>query len=141
MLTFNPYKTDMKKLLLLFTAFLALVSCRSEDDTDNAAFVGTWNWVSTYTKGVQTTPQSTSTTVELTFNADNTFSVKENGTVTKTGVYTLYRDITNSDHLEKLFINMAGYKIRIVDQVTETQLVLSDDEALGIQENYTKKIN
>lgn len=131
----------MKKLLLIFSALFLLVACAREDNSDNTAFVGTWNWTSTYTKGLLTTPQSTSTTIELTFNSDNTFSVKENGTVTKTGAYTLYKDVTNTDHLEKQFINMVGYKVRIVDLVDEKQLILSDDESLGIQETYSKKVN
>lgn len=129
----------MKKILFFLFAMAMLVSCGREDDLDNSEFVGTWDWVSTYTNFTETTPQSTSTAVELTFNADNTYSVKENGVVTRQGNYMLYRDITNSDHVEKLFINFSDYKIRIVDAVTNNRLELSDDEGLGILETYTKK--
>jgi hypothetical protein len=131
----------MKKLIFVFFAIIALVSCgRSEDETDNTSVVGKWNWVSTSggIANTTTTPSSTGKTIVLNLNSDNTFSYTTNGTVTSRGNYTLYKDISNLSHYEATFIKFSGSSMASIIVTQNDQLILSDDVSDGFTSIYQK---
>ena len=131
----------MKKLIIALVAFLFIFSCRGEDEIDTAFLLGNWNWIST-TVGIgniNETPNSTGKTVVLTFTADNKYSITTNGTVTSSGSFSLYKDITNTDHSEKTFISFSNDGTKILANYSDTNLELVDDNNDGLIYIYEKE--
>lgn len=131
----------MKKLIFAFFALLTLVSCsRGEDETDNTSFVGKWNWVSTSggIGGTTSTPSSTGKTVVLNLNEDNTYSITTNNTVTSSGTYNLYKDVSNLTHYEATFIQFSGVSTKPTIVIVNEQLILNDDVNDGYLSIYQK---
>lgn len=131
----------MKKLLFTFFAFIFILSCRGEDEIDTAFLLGNWNWIST-TGGIgniNETPTSTGKTIVLNFTADNKYSITTNGTVTSSGSFSLYKDITNTDHSEKTFISFSNDGTKILANYSDTNLQLVDDSNDGLIYIYEKE--
>lgn len=103
-------------------------------------FVGTWNWVSTNggLNNVNETPQNTGKTIKLTFTNDNKYNIVENGKTVNEGTYKTYLDVTNTDHVQRVFIDFSNYPDKAVRSVTSTELSLYDDSADGFNYLYTK---
>lgn len=132
----------MKKILLILFAFALLVSCRNEEEEmlKIDQFVGTWNWAAT-TGGldnINETPQNTGKTASITFTNDNKYVIKENDKIVSEGTYRTYLEITNTDHVQRVFIDFSDYPDKAVRSVTSTTLNLYDDVADGLDYYYAK---
>lgn len=132
----------MKNLLLLITAFLFIFSCRSaeEEMLDNSNYVGTWNWIKTTggLEDVNLDPVSTGKTESITFTADNNYIIKENDKVVNEGTYSLSMFNSNTDHVQRVYIDFSNYPDKLVRSVTATELHLYDDKADGFDYTYIK---
>lgn len=134
----------MKRLILLTAVLLlSLYSCRSEqdDDLDNSAYVGTWQWVSTNpgNGGPLETPETTETQATLNFTSDGSYQFTEDGQIVNQGTYKLYIDVTDTDHSEKVFIDFSGREDLMVFSITESQLILVEDKSAGKTFAYSKQ--
>ncbi|WP_434978963.1 hypothetical protein [Daejeonia sp. YH14] len=97
----------MKHLVLLFL-LLSLFSCRNEgDDLPVDECVGKWEWVSTtgITDNTYETPETTGTEKILFLNANSTYSVTWNGSVTNSGTYSIStkKDLFGGSEQKSLF--------------------------------------
>ncbi|WP_051190490.1 hypothetical protein [Kaistella palustris] len=136
----------MKKFTQALGAVLILllvfVSCstREDDQLANEPFVGTWNWVSTDGGIANThdTPESTGITRTMTFTADNHFKVMENNVTVNEGTYQITRQVTNTDHVERTFINFSDYPDLMVKSVDASDLFLAEDANDGFSYHYSK---
>lgn len=132
----------MKKIFLIIFAFVLFISCRNEQEemlkTDQ--FVGTWNWVSTNggIGNINETPSSTGKTVRIIFTNDNKYSIVENNKTINEGTYKTYLEVTNTDHVQRVFIDFSNYPDKAVRSVTPTELHLYDDVADGLNYIYSK---
>lgn len=130
----------MKKLVFILFTLLFIFSCRGDDEIDDAFLLGDWNWVSTNggIGNIHETPISTGKIVVLSFVADNKYIITTNGTVTSSGSFSLYKDITNTDHSEKTFIGFSNDGNKIIASYDETNLQLEDDANDGFIYIYQK---
>lgn len=132
----------MIKKIILLTAFLFLLfSCGTrEDETDNEQYVGVWNWVSTDggLANVHQTPSNTGVTRTLTLTAESFYTIKENTEVVSEGTYYLAREVTNTDHLEKLFLHFSNQPNLIIESINANDLYLAQDANDGFKYHYSK---
>lgn len=132
----------MKNIFLAIAAFLFIFSCRSaeEEMLDNANYVGTWNWMATTggVANVNETPASTGKTRSITLTADYKYTIKENDAVVNEGTYSLSMFVSNTDHLQRVYIDFSNYPDKLVRTVTSTELFLYDDTPDGFDYHYTK---
>lgn len=132
----------MTKKLIVLTAFLFLIfSCGTrEDETDNEQYIGVWNWVSTDggIGNTQQTPANTGINRTLTLTAESLYNIKENAVVVSEGTYYLGRGVTNTDHLEKLFLNLSNDQDLMVETINSTDLYLAEDLNNGLRYHYSK---
>lgn len=133
----------MKKFILLSLISVLSFSCKDREDngTANTDYVGTWNWMNTNggVSNVNQTPENTGKTVKITFTADDKYTVTENNKVVNEGTYKLYKDITSTDHMERTFINFSNYPVKVVRNITATNLYLYDDAPDGFSYHYVKE--
>lgn len=132
----------MKKIFLLLLAAFFVLSCKNTDDDDlqTNSYVGTWDWTSTTggINGTTTTPASTGKTASITFTNDNKYIITENGKTVNEGTYSLYKETTSTDHMERVFIDFSNYEDMAVRNVTSTELRLYNDMKDGYEYLYTK---
>ena len=131
----------IKKIILLSAFLLLLFSCGTrEDETDNEQYVGVWTWVSTTggTDNVNQTPANTGINRTMTLTAESLYTIKENGEVVSEGTYYLGLGVTNTNHLEKLFLNLSNDPHLIVESINTTDLYLGEDVNNGYKYHYNK---
>ncbi len=130
----------MKNLIFILLTFFSLISCGrdNEEEKDNSLWLGKWSWVSSSggITGTTLTPASTSKTIVLTLNSDNTFSISTNGVTTSRGTYSLHKDVSNLTHYEATFIQFSGNSTRSTIANENDQLILSDDANDGFTSLY-----
>lgn len=134
----------MKKLnifLLSLIAVTVFVACGTrEDELSNEQFVGTWNWAAT-TGGIgniNDTPASTGIQRTITFTDTYIYTVKENGASVSEGTYNILKEVTPTEHKEKLFIDFSNYPDVFVDGIDSSNLYLGDHTADGYSYHYKK---
>ena len=134
----------MKKLnifLLSLIAVTVFVACGTrEDELSNEQFVGTWNWAAT-TGGIgniNDTPASTGIQRTITFTDTYIYTVKENDAMVSEGTYNLLKEVTPTEHKEKLFIDFSNYPDVFVDGIDASNLYLNDHTADGYSYHYKK---
>ena len=137
----------MKKLIFIFFLGFSLISCSSDDDTndtndeesiENPTLIGKWNWVITE-GGIsgydQVTPEDSGKTFQLNFNEDSSYLVLENGIEKSNGEYTL----TLSQSIYSLELeNFISYSEYFVDDwivVFEGVIRIPDLSSLTISDN------
>ena len=131
----------IKKIILLTTFLFLVLSCGTrEDETDNEQYIGVWNWVSTDGgKGnIHQTPANTGIARTLSLTAESIYTIKENTVVISEGTYYLGRAVTNTDHLEKLFLNLSEDQNLIIESFNSSDLYLSEDHDDGLKYHYSK---
>lgn len=131
----------IKKIVLLTTFLFLVFSCGTrEDETDNEKYIGVWTWVSTDggIGNINQTPANTGINRTLTLTAESIYIIKENTVVISEGTYYLGRAVTNTDHLEKLFLNFSQNPRLIIETINETDLYLSEDSNDALRYHYTK---
>lgn len=131
----------MKNLIFAIFAFLAVFSCRSEDDTDVSPVVGEWEWVSSIggVGNTTETPTSTGNNIVFNFGADKKYTITTNGTVTNEGTFSLYKNVSNLEHLDRLYIDFSNYPDKMIINNDGVNLVWSDDANNGYTSTYKKK--
>ena len=134
----------MKKLnifLLSLISVTVFIACGTrEDELSNEQFVGTWNWAAT-TGGmgnINDTPENTGIQRTITFTDTYIYTVKENGTTVSEGTYNLQKEVTPTEHKEKLFIDFSNYPDVFVDGIDASNLYLGDHTADGYSYHYKK---
>ena len=131
----------MKKLLYLFSFLLLTIQCGTrEDELSNEQFVGTWNWAAT-TGGIgniNDTPASTGIQRTITFTDTYIYTVKENDATVSEGTYNITKEVTPTEHKEKLFIDFSNYPDVFVDGIDASNLYLGDHTADGYSYHYKK---
>ena len=134
----------MKKLnifLLSLIAVTVFVACGTrEDELSNEQFVGTWNWATT-TGGIgniNDTPASTGIQRTIPFTDTYIYTVKENGASVSEGTYNILKEVTPTEHKEKLFIDFSNYPDVFVDGIDASNLYLNDHTADGYAYHYKK---
>ncbi len=130
----------MKHLVLLFL-LLSLFSCRNEgDDLPVDEYAGKWEWVSTtgITDNTYETPETTGTEKILFLNANSTYSVTWNGSVTNSGTYSISTKKDLFGGSEQKIIVFSDAPERVISSVSDTQLELVDDSEQGLKELYQK---
>ncbi|MBW8359156.1 MAG: hypothetical protein K0M63_05050 [Weeksellaceae bacterium] len=133
------FRAVITKIVLPAVLLSTAVACGSRDDEfSNEQYVGTWDWVATMGPNVNETPVSTGKTAKLTFTPEGTYKVEENSTVLSEGSYTLYKGITSTDHVEKMYIDFSNYPDKMVNSVSATDLSLGDDSVNGLTYHYKK---
>lgn len=131
----------MKRFILATFTFLAILSCRNDDELDIEPLVGDWEWVSSnggINGQINDTPSSTGNTIKLSFTSDNKYTITTNGTVTNEGTFRLYKDVSNLDHIERTYIDFSSTNRQMIRNNDETNLYLSDDANDGIESHYKK---
>lgn len=131
----------MKNLIFAIFAFWAVFSCRSEDDTDVGPVVGEWEWVSS-TGGVGNTtetPASSGKTIIMKLDSDKKYTITTNGTVTNEGTFSLYKNVSNLEHYERVYIDFSNAPDKMIVNNEEKTLILSDDVNDGYTYTYKKK--
>ncbi len=130
----------MKKLLFLIPVFLLLLcACDNrEDEFSNEAYTGTWKWVSTAGPNVNETPLSTGKTVSLDFTSEWQYTISENDVEISSGTYSLYEDVSSTDHQQRMFIKFSADGIKIVKEINATTLSLQDDDVTGLTYHHEK---
>ncbi len=134
----------MKKLSALFVGLSLLsvaVACGTrEDELSNEQFVGTWNWASTAggTGNINDTPENTGVQRTITFTDNYTYTVKENDATVSDGSYSIIKEVTPTEHAEKLFIDFSNYPDVFVDGIDASNLYLGDHTADGYSYHYKK---
>lgn len=131
----------LSKLLLSVLLLTVIFACGTrEDELSNEQFVGTWNWVATDGGIANThdTPASTGIQRTMTFTGDNHYTVKENDAVVSEGTYSLLKEVTPTEHNEKLFIDFSDYHDVFVDSIDGANLYFSDHTADGYSYHYKK---
>ena len=134
----------MKKLnifLLSLIAVTVFVACGTrEDELSNEQFVGTWNWAAT-TGGIgniNDTPASTGIQRTIPFTDTYIYTVKENGASVSEGTYNILKEVTPTEHKEKLFIDFSNYPDVFVDGIDSLNLYLGDHTNDGYSYHYKK---
>ncbi len=134
----------MKKLnifLLSLIAVTVFVACGTrEDELSNEQFVGTWNWAAT-TGGIgniNDTPANTGIQRTITFTDTYVYTVKENGATVSEGTYNILKEVTPTEHKEKLFIDFSNYPDVFVDGIDSSNLYLGDHTNDGYSYHYQK---
>lgn len=130
----------MNKILLLLCAIFMAVSCRSDDESRVANYVGTWNWVSTFggLSGIHETPENTGKTASITFTEDYHYTVRENNIVVNEGTFDLYKNISMNGY-NHVFIDFSNMEDKAVEKIDDTDLVIFDDVADGLTYHYRKQ--
>lgn len=131
----------MKRFILATFAFLAIISCRNDDDLDIEPLVGDWEWVSTsggINGQINDTPTSTGNTIKLSFTSDSKYTITTNGNVTSEGTFRLYKDVSNLDHIERTYIYFSSNSPQMIRNIDENNLYLSDDTNDGVESHYIK---
>ncbi|UFK97332.1 hypothetical protein [Kaistella faecalis] len=134
----------MKKLnifLLSLIAVTVFVACGTrEDELSNEQFIGTWNWAATTggTGNINDTPASTGIQRTITFTDNYTYTVKENDATVSEGTYSISKEVTPTEHSEKLFIDFSNYPDVFVDGIDASNLYLGDHTADGYSYHYKK---
>lgn len=132
----------MKKLLFVLPlVFFIITSCgKRVDEMSNEMYVGTWNWKSTDNGigGVVETPESTGIIRKLTFTENYQYSVTENDVVKNEGSYTLQKGVSNTDHVEKMYVVFSNNGEKIVLRIDSSNLALGDDDTNGLIYYYVK---
>lgn len=131
----------MKRFILATFTFLAMLSCRNDDELDIEPLVGDWDWVSSnggINGQINDTPSSTGNTIKLSFTSDNKYTITTNGTVTNEGTFRLYKDVSNLDHIERTYIDFSSTNRQMIRNNDETNLYLSDDANDGVESHYKR---
>lgn len=131
----------VKKISFLFLFFLLLISCGTrEDETETEQYAGLWHWVSTDggLANIHLTPASTGIKRTLVLTLEAVYNITENVIITSEGTYYVGRAVTNTDHLEKLFLHLSKDKSFIIDNHTSTDLFLTEDVYDGVRHHYSK---
>ena len=131
----------MKNLIFAIFAFLAVFSCRSEDDTDVSPVVGEWEWISSIggVGNTTETPASSGKTIIMKLDSDKKYTITTNGTVTNEGTFSLYKNVSNLEHYERVYINFSNAPDQMIVNNEEKTLILSDDVNNGYTYTYKKK--
>ncbi|MBW8360951.1 MAG: hypothetical protein K0M56_02050 [Kaistella sp.] len=134
--------TSLSRKLVLPLILLSLAfSCGTrEDELSNEQYLGTWNWVSTDggIGNIHETPANTGIERKMTFTAENHYTITENSTVVNEGTYNLIREVTSTDHSEKIFIDFSNYPDVMVNSINGPDLHLADDAVDGYTYHYSK---
>ena len=132
----------MKKFILATFALLALLSCRNDDELDIEPLVGDWTWVSTsggINGQINDTPTSTGKTIIMKLDSDKKYTITTNGTVTNEGTFSLYKNVSNLEHYERVYIDFSNAPDQMIVNIEEKTLILSDDVNDGYTYTYKKK--
>ena len=134
----------MKKLNIFLLSLIVVtifVACGTrEDELSNEQFVGTWNWAAT-TGGIgniNDTPANTGIQRTITFTYTYVYTVKENGATVSEGTYNILKEVTPTEHKEKLFIDFSNYPDVFVDGIDSSNLYLGDHTNDGYSYHYKK---
>ena len=134
----------MKKLNIFLLSLIVVtifVACGTrEDELSNEQFVGTWNWAAT-TGGIgniNDTPANTGIQRTITFTDTYVYTVKENGATVSEGTYNILKEVTPTEHKEKLFIDFSNYPDVFVDGIDGSNLYLGDHTDAGYSYHYQK---
>lgn len=134
----------MKKINALLISLLALfvaIACGTrEDELSNEQFVGTWDWVATMggIGNINDTPASTGIKRTITFTDTYIYTVKENDATVSEGTYNILKEVTPTEHKEKLFIDFSNYQDVFVDGIDGSNLYLGDHTVDGYSYHYKK---
>lgn len=131
----------LNKLLLLSAFIFIIFSCGTrENETDNEQYTGVWNWVSTDggIGKIHLTPANSGINRTLTMTAESVYTIKENEVIISQGTYYVGRAVTNTDHLEKLFLHLSEDQNLIIESFNSSDLYLSEDHNDGLKYHYSK---
>ncbi|MDF0719575.1 hypothetical protein P0M11_06125 [Kaistella sp. PBT33-4] len=132
-------KTLFTRLFLPALFVTSIVSCDSRDDElSNEQYVGAWDWVATTGVNVNENPTNTGKTAQLILTPEGTYTIKENDIVQSQGNYSLYKGVTSTDHVEKMYIDFSNDPDKMVNSVNATDLSLGDDSVNGLTYHYKK---
>lgn len=132
-------RTLFIRLFLPVLFFTAIVSCDSRDDEfSNEQYVGAWDWVATTGVNVNENPTNTGKTAQLILTPEGTYTIKENDIVQSQGNYSLFKGVTSTDHVEKMYIDFSNDPDKMVNSVNATDLSLGDDSVNGLTYHYKK---
>lgn len=131
----------LSKILLPVLLLTVIFSCGTrEDELSNEQFVGTWNWAAT-TGGISNindTPASTGIQRTITFTDTYIYTVKENDATVSEGTYNITKEVTPTEHKEKIFIDFSNYPDVFVDGIDASNLYLADHTPDGYSYHYKK---
>ena len=131
--------TFLTRFILPAVLISATVSCANrDDDFSNEQYVGSWDWIATTGPNVNESPTSTGKTAELILTPEGTYTIKENDVVQSEGNYSLYKGVTSTDHVEKMYIDFSNDPDKMVNSVNATDLSLGDDSVNGLTYHYKK---
>ncbi len=132
-------KTLFSRLFLPAFFVTAMFSCDSRDDEfSNEQYVGAWDWVATTGVNVNENPTNTGKTAQLILTPEGTYTIKENDVVQSQGNYSLYKGVTSTDHVDKMYIDFSNDPDKMVNSVNATDLSLGDDSVNGLTYHYKK---
>ena len=148
----------MKKLIFIFFLGIALISCSSNDETnettdddieiENPSIIGNWNWTITEggISGVdQMTPESFGKDIQLNLNEDSSYSLLENGVEISNGDYTIilassiYSDMDNFiSYSENIEDNGSVVYKGVIRNQDSSHLTISDNYNDGFTSHFEK---
>ncbi|MGB1218103.1 MAG: hypothetical protein ACPG5P_09510, partial [Saprospiraceae bacterium] len=93
-------KISIKSILIIGLMMTSLFSCKENNDNESSQkILGKWTWISTQGAFMDTpeTPITTGLNTIYTFNADLSFTEEVNGSISRTGAYTIFMDDSQPD--------------------------------------------
>lgn len=131
------------KSCLFFALMVSFLSSCTKQHENKNELAGTWQWERTdggIANNLHQTPASTGKTIQLRLNADFTYSVHTNGSLTSKGTYILEEKKCIHDSKTKAFINFSSLSDMdlMVESLHNRQLLLSDEALDGVISQYVK---
>ena len=94
--------------------------------------------VEEYHQEIENLPEASSEhTIKL--DSDKKYTITTNGTVTNEGTFSLYKNVSNLEHLDRLYIDFSNYPDKMIINNDGVNLVWSDDANNGYTSTYKKK--
>lgn len=132
----------MRSILLLLVALFTMISCEREgDELPFDDYVGTWKWISTTNTntGSYDTPESTGKEISITFNSDKTYSVIDGLATTSSGTFYITTKTDIYGNNDKTVIVFSDYAEKVVSSITDTELIVTDNNGEGDVEVYERE--
>lgn len=131
-------KQTMQRVLLFILILFLSTSCEKEEVAANT-LIGKWQWLRTDGGwGVDDTPASTGTTIELEFKKGNKFKEYTNGALTAQGIIRFKTKRCIHDHSEKQVIHFSSGKKMMIEHLDAESLLLSNDFYDGTNSQYRR---
>ena len=129
-------------ITILVTGFITGCTKKVEKSTNEASFIGTWEWVRTdggFAFHIHETPVTIGKNIDLKITADGKYFIYTNSVLTSEGTYVLETRKCIHDYTDKTFINSPDFNF-MVEHVDKENMEVSDENDDGVGSLYKRKL-